>query len=109
MDGSTIHGKEKEAVYVQFVQKDKFLKGGDPTNTKLLHLAEVKGVSAKVDELKACLDRPFDLLNSFSEDMNKLMEKFISMCTDEHQPISDSLLTRLLVEYLIGGKKVGEK
>ena len=29
MDGSTIHGKEKEAVYIQFVQKDKFLKGGD--------------------------------------------------------------------------------
>ena len=82
MNGSTIHGKEKEAVYVQFVQKEKFLKGRDPTNTKLLHLAEVKGVSANADELKAYLGRPFDLLKPLSEDVNKLMEKFISMCTD---------------------------
>ena len=46
-------------------------------------------MSANADELKACLDRSFDLLKPFSEDMNKLMEKSISC----------ALLTRLLEEY----------
>ena len=62
MDGSTIHGKEKEGVYIQSFQREQFIKGGNPTVTQLLNLAEVQGVSANADELKSCLDRSFELI-----------------------------------------------
>ena len=55
MDGSTIHNKEKEAVYIQYFQKENFIKGGDPTKTVLLHLTEPEGISVNATELKNCL------------------------------------------------------
>ena len=59
-------------------------------------------MSANANELKACVGRSSDLLKPFPEDMNKLMEKFISMCTDGASTnigCNDSLLTLLLEEY----------
>ena len=56
MDGSTIHKREKEGVYIQAFQKDEFVKGGDPTITRLLNIPDIEEVSANADALKNSLD-----------------------------------------------------
>ena len=101
MDGSTIDGKEKEGVYIQSFQREQFIKGGNPTITQVLNLAEVQGVSANADELKSCLDRSFDFIKQFcgGDDM---LKKFISICTDGASAnigCNDSLFTRLAEEH----------
>ena len=101
MDGSTIHGKEKEGVYIQSFQREQFIKGGNPSVTQLLNLAEVQGVSVNADELKSCLDRSFDLIKQFcgGDDM---LKKFISICTDRASAnigCNDSLFTRLAEKH----------
>ena len=62
MDGSTIHGKEKGDVYIQSLQREEFMAGGNLTVTPLLNLPDVWDVPANADVLKACLDRFFDLV-----------------------------------------------
>ena len=99
MDGSTIHGKGKEGVYIRSFQREQFIKGGNPTVTQLLKLAE--GVSANADELKCYLDRSFDLIKQFcgGDDM---LKKFILICTDGASAnigCNDSLFTRLAEEH----------
>lgn len=99
MDGSTLHGKEKEGVYIQSFQREVFIKGGNPTVTQLLNLAEVQGVSANAAELKSCLDRSFDLIKEACGD--DMLKKFISICTDGASTNigrNDSLYTRLAEE-----------
>ena len=80
MDGSTIHGEEKEGVYVQWFQRDEFLKGGDPTVTQLLNIPDVQDVFANADALN-CLNRSFELLKEHCNN-ESILDKFISMCTD---------------------------
>ena len=40
MDRSTINGKEKEGVYIQSIQREEFMKGGNPTVTQLPNLPD---------------------------------------------------------------------
>ena len=80
MDGSTIHTKEKLAVYFQYFQGNKFVKGGEPVNTTLLHVAEPQGVSLNARELKECLVNSFKHVNPCCE-LDDLIKKFASICT----------------------------
>ena len=97
MDGSTIHGKEKEDVYIQSFQRGEFMKGGNTTVTLLPNLPDVRDVSVNADALKACLDRSFDLIKEHYMDNNVLKKfnlkiKFILGC-------NDNLFTRLVEEH----------
>ena len=49
MNGSTIHTKEKQAVYVHHFQKDMFLKAGEPVQTILLMLQNHKWHQRKLN------------------------------------------------------------
>ena len=97
MDGSAIHGKEKEDVYIQSFQRGEFMKGGNTTVTLLPNLPDVRDVSVNADVLKACLDRSFDLIKEHYMDNNVMKKfnlkiKFILGC-------NDNLFTRLVEEH----------
>ena len=48
--------KKKKGVYIQAFQKDEFVKGGDPTITRLFNIPDIEEVSANADALKNSLD-----------------------------------------------------
>ena len=79
MNGSAIHNKE-EAVYIQYFQKENFIKG-DPTKTVLLHLAGPEGISVNATELKNCLIKSLKILEPYYN-FDALKQKFVSICTD---------------------------
>ena len=100
MDGSTIYGKEKD-VYIQSFQREKSMKGGNPTVTPLLILHHAQDVSANTDGLKACGDRSFDLIKEHYMDDN-VLKKIISICMDRssaNRGCKDSLFTSLVKEH----------
>ena len=93
--------RKGRCLYSVIFSRKQFIKGGNPTVTQLLNLAEVQGVSANADKLKYCLDRSFDLIKQFcgGDDM---LKKFISICTDgasANISCNDSLFTRLAEEH----------
>ena len=65
MDGSTIHGKEKEGIYIQSFQREEFMKGRNPNVTQLLNLPDVQDDSANAGALKVFLDTSFNLINEY--------------------------------------------
>ena len=100
MDGFTIHNKEKEAVYIQYFQKENFIKG-DPTKTVLLHLAELEGIAVNATELKNCLIKSLKILEPYYN-FDALKQKFVSICTDGASTnigCNNSLYAQLLEDY----------
>ena len=98
MNGSTTHNKEEEAVYIQYFQKENFIKGGDPTKTVLLHLAGPEGISVNATELKDCLIKSLKILEPYYN-FDALKQKFVSICTDGASTnigCNNSLYTQLL-------------
>ena len=93
--------KKKKGVYIQAFQKDEFVKGGDPTITRLLNIPDIEEVSANADALKNSLDKSLTLLNQHSLDEN-VFKRFISICTDGASTnigCNDSSYTHLLIEH----------
>ena len=64
--------KWKKKAYIQSFLRKEFLKGGNAAVTQLLNLFAIRDVSANADVLKACLDRPFDLIKEYRIDNNVL-------------------------------------
>ena len=113
MDGSTIHNKEKEAVYIQYFQEENFIKG-DPTKTVLFHLAEPGGISVNATKLKNCLIKSLKILEPYYNfdalkqkfvsyyNFDALKQKFVSICTDGASTnigCNNSLYAQLLEDY----------
>ena len=57
------------------------MRGGNPTVTPLLNLHDVRDVSANTDELKACLDRSYDLIKEHCMG-DSVLKKSILICND---------------------------
>ena len=79
MDGSTIHKKDKELIYINVFDKGQFMHGGNPTRTFYVDIAEPEKVDSRGlhDALTNSLHQ-FDEFYQFDE----LMKKFIGMCSD---------------------------
>ena len=88
-------------MYIQYFQKENFIKRGDPTKTVLLHLAEPEGISVNATELKNCLIKSLKILESYYN-FNALKQKFVSICTDGASTnigCNNSLYAQLLEDY----------
>lgn len=93
--------KKIEVVYVQYFQKDKFVKGDEAANTTLLNVAEPQGVFLNAEELKECLVNSFKQVDPCCKH-DDLMKKFGSICTDgasSNIGCKNSLCTQLKKDY----------
>ena len=61
MDGSTIHRKDKELLYVNYFDKNKFINGGDPSHMSFLDLGEPEQVDA--DGLRTTMKKSLKTLD----------------------------------------------
>lgn len=97
--------KWKKKVHIQSFLRKELLKGGNAAITQLLNLLAIRDVSANADVLKACLDRPYDLIKECwnvlkcVEMLTMCWKFFVSICTNgasTYIGCNDSFLARVV-------------
>ena len=101
IDGSTIHGKVKESIYIQWFQRKEFMARENTTVTLLLNLPDAQDASVNLVAFKAGFVRSFDLIKEHCMDDNSLT-KIILNCEDRaltNMRSNNNLFTCLVEEH----------